>query len=589
MSLIDQSSMPMVTKTDSSAVLSPSPPGSLRFAIPAAGLIVVFVALAGYSHFVVQPQIDDQYRDLAIRNLVELDFDGAVLGEAATFQSDEFLARLCELKPLESDISTTPFEEKFRVVGETELCFRRLSFWSIPDPATRYQAGVLADKFAQWYRQLSVTPPTGQDLDEARYNEIVAMSQAYAMASEKESVDAMTNVARGAGALATSALVWLARRELNDATASAQQQLISLCDQLGRAAAEQPSYAGLASVKAMGHALLGVSSEAGLSLDFRRQQCAEASAIAPDWDSGLLVETACIALAMSVTDRSAGQDLASEVVNRFYRDGDNKADRSLEDLQAIFRSLLLQEKLGEASGFVGVRLKKLNALDQTTFKAVTAKACLEQLFANAIRDSLEGPENINNESNAVLLELAIRLNPAAEGISRLFIDMASQSEPPADPTIASVAAAIDGIGNAGLKCLLEMTRLVLKSPAVANVSVQFDDGQTTELADELAVLLGGIGRENFEYGVAATRIVNALVGTNRISNKVAIVWFRAINDRMPANLSSWYALGNLHMNLKQFALAEECFRCVALQAPDNLQIQKLLQEAESRRRATNSE
>jgi len=538
--------------------------------IPSIVLAVVTVILAAYSFWVVQPNIQDQYRRICNANfeklgLVNVGSMSLVMGSGADS------GRVVEgTKPGASALgSGILVGERKKLLVDTQLCLRRLAIMDQASDSIRFESAMVSEALAGWYRERAWE---AAEID-PRSNEIGSL-----LAGERNEIgkamDAMKSVQRLKGPYASRASLWMLEKQLRQAGDDVKElaeleasvrEMDGVETVLGRILAMRALRFGAENAPAASAVGSGKAGLGKASSGDRMSMLKEAVELLEHEGSDELELDSWRALAKLPLDSQSAQDLAWGAVQDFW--SRKSSDRPhAEELDAVFRGLLVGGNLEEAQSFIVNQLKKLPVFEQTMFRQLVAASCLRQIVADCLSELHDRANVARMKNDYTLLDLAVRLQPEVDGLQEVIVAIGSSDSKESDVTLVNyVRRLIATSERDGLSGICDAV-IAAKSG---------DDAAITKAIERVC-------QDDMAYGVLATKVAMSLV-IDDSNREAAIVWLKAMNEYSPDVLAAWFARGNLHLkaegNSSEKEQAIECFKYLAKRIPDNEQVKELLDEA----------
>lgn len=558
--------------------------------IPSIVLAIVTVVLSALSFWYVQPNILERYRSILNQNFTDLGLSD-LSSRGSTFDSTESILPSFDNKTAKpSSLSTVlSLENRKRLLIETQLCLRRLAIYDNRDDSVRYRSAIVAQALADLCRE-QARNAVGQD---ARSSDI-AQYLSRERSEINRAIESMQAAQRLKGPNALGAALWLSERKLQDASLGFER--LDDLEATVRALLEgvnssPPNAASESSADHKGRLLVllaKILTIRSLKLDDtinnerRLALLSEAVALSELVNSDSLSFLSWRALSKIPFDKERARDWGWGAVQDFWSRG--AIDQTgAEELDSVFRSLLVGENIEEAQTFIFNQLKKLPGFEQPRFRELAAATCLRQLVANQLIENdtnknaspklrrLDDAKNL--AADYVLLDLAIRLQPEINGLPELLIEIAKRDSNDSlskqNALSEFVWRVIETSDREGLRGIVE---------AIKKARLQ-DFAGVTQAIERVA-------QDDMAFGMLATKVVMTLVnsdsGTNAIDQSMAVHWLQAINKYSEAVLSAWFARGNLHLKAKEFDQAIECFELLSKRVPDSQQVRELLDTARAK-------
>ena len=556
----------------------------LRNGIPSIILAIVTIVLTAYSYLYVQPNIERNYRQICDNNFKKLGLTPLLSGSE--------VSKKIEASKTKEKLS--PDSAKNLMI-DTQLCLRRLAIREPKNDLIRFEMGVAAVALGEWYRErawdIATSDPKSVEIGRfiARQHDEIA-----------NAVSSMRVVTQMKGPLATRALGWIteinlrnsrfAVGELEELQAMLQEHLNFSEPKIGDSHRIKlvEDIAVLRSLSARIATIRATTLETQNGDIDRRQWLSEASELFTLADRKDFINQSWRAFAELPANRELSRDWAWGAVQDFWTQQVVERPTS-EELDAVFRGLLIGGNFEEAQSFVFNQLKKIPSFEQSRLRELSATTCLRQLVMNHLvaRDSETDNAKINpanlEENNDIgndfaILDFAIRLRPEAPGLPELIIDLAStNSEDKQFPIFNFIRRIIESSSREGLPGILEAIRMAKSgdSRGVANAITK-------------------VTQDDIAYGILATKVA-MILSAKKLSEPIAddksrlsidhqtgVQWLRSISDGSPELYSAWFARGSLHLNAKEFDQAIECFEFLVKRLPENEQVQEMLDAARAR-------
>jgi tetratricopeptide (TPR) repeat protein len=576
----------------------------LRNGFPSIVLAVVTIVLTAYSFWIIQPNIELIYKNIVSRNFEKLGLASTNFGASESKESESLAAPAAVLPESKASSSARmPPEVERNLLYDTELCLRRLAIFDAKNDSIRFETGVIAFALADWYRDrawdLALSEPKSNQLGvyQARQEEEVV-----------KAISSMRTVTQMKGPLAARALakvvetslrgVYPATTELQELQSTVQRFIDDNESKADSSGNKQflDDLSVLRDLKARLATIQALTIDFELSDKDRMQLLDNAGRSFTEANRNDFISQSWRGLAELPFDREKAQDRAWGAVQEFWSRGTVERPR-VEELDAVFRGLLVGGDLEEAQTFVFSQLKKLPSFEQSQFRDRSASTLLQQLVANqliaskaapdktlsnATKQESKNPQNDRRQpEDAVLLDLAIRLQPEIEGLAEALIDLAGSSNSETGPETSL------------LRTFLRQTINNSSRDGLIGILEAIQDAKRGDL-DGIDKSIARVMQDDLAYGLLATKVVMILVRTTSnvrmindglqpyVEHQAAVRWLKAINKASPQLLNATFALGTLHLNAKEFDMAIECFESLAKRLPDNPQIQEMLESARAR-------
>ncbi len=588
-----------------------------RKGIPSLVLAFVTIVLAVYSHFFVQPNIKQRYRDIVSANFQLL---GEKPGELASrsvgdegFKSEldadvgietelpSMASALRSERETQSDVHGRATAERLNVLEQTQLCLRRLIIWDKTDDSVRFQSGQILDLLGDWYldsarsrtRNVAVSDETGALIGKAS-------------AQRQKALEAMRAAQKLNGPFADNASLWLARRKLFDNHELPTSELDSLSDQVAKIVEKQSSSAVAPSANASTVASSGNQTAAAFSRqllgEIRVLQASSCRTERSNSERRALLQEAVKLLSLDqnaetemlswaaeasvALDGDAARETANKALQSYWGSR-NKEMLPPERLAVVFRCLLLINSTKEAQLFLSEQLQQISAIDQPRFRSLSSAAALRHLVLTVIRDSKNGDGLVAQRGVALNLlaafSTAVQLQPESSELLSLLERFAKGNEDELLVSLKSSMGLVGTVNTGGKAGTADGTR---NGPVNLDVSVKsflsaiaaLGAGELDKPSEDALVISL---KASPAFGVAGSRLAIRMNGSGVVSSELAIRWLKSINEAVPEVLVAWSDRASLSMKEKKFQAAIECLEYLLERLPDNAQVVEMLDAAKA--------
>ena len=486
-------------------------------------LLLAFVGLSIgiYSHWIVQPGIQNRYRAISNENLRKLKLDDLVdLNTIALTSVDS------------RQLSRRQQRELFE---ETQLCLRRLIAWDNKNDELHYMLGRTFDALADFYLQEATENTAADQISHSR-NE------------RKKAFDVIRRVQKMNGPFAPKAGLWIARQKLKGESDIALADL-ELLEQSLSSLALNPS-TQVQAQELVGEILVEKSLRPSIDLDSddRLKLLREADGLLRGElpkNRRTLVWTA---EAKSPFDPMSSREMAWKAAQDFWAESASEI-HSPESLASAFHCLVLAGNVREAQGFLSNRIPTLSSLDQSELRKRAAAACLRSIIVNSI-----GPkESANQDRNVALLAMAIQLHPESHELLALFDTISSKHKK--------------------LEWSIRLCEHVMTSKDVGLK-------QLVSIFENIQAGVTSFDSKSFETslpaspsnGIVASKLILKLAEKDSVPLDSLLVILRTINRAVPDLLVVWSDRASLHLKHKQYDQALECLEFLKQKLPDNTEL-----------------
>ena len=554
-----------------------------RKGLPSVVLAILTLVLACYSYWFVQPNVKQRYRDICARNFLLLEAKSP--DQKKPEKSDPKQPWQVETDTHDSahDASQRGSDDRKRLLEQTQLCLRRLIIWDKADEGIRYQSAQVANLLADWY------------LDRARAHSRVERNQdemgslvSRSIEERKKATDAMRAVQKLEGKYAAKAILWTIRQRLHDNLELTSDELATIATTVSELITKEESSADDLKVEA-GACFAEIFVRRSLSVDSldrvdNAPKLNEAnendgkkiglhSQVLSIFDTAQnlsIVDLAWAAEAKSITDMTAGQSIATKAMQAFWAKGENESD-SVENLIAVFRSLILVSSIKEAQVFVSEHIQQIAPFEQARFRTLAAAACLRQIVLTTMADE-QGTDSV--QACQALFAMSLQLNPESEQALAMLEMVCSPSKPEAR--------------TLRMKILMGMTSEAAKSrrtdPALDGMRallIACVGLRETSISDAAMANLITAVKVSAVNGIVASRLAMRLAASDSIRVEEAIRWVSTINLASPEVLVAWSDRAKLHLQNKEYEKAIRCYEFLLGKLPGNEQLIEAIDAAKS--------
>ncbi len=520
---------------------------------PALALTALTLLLVTYSYFFVQPNLVSQYKKSILHSCGKVGITEQLLLSKLD-STDNKLRPSLESKALE-------LTEKIALLEDAQLRLQRLSSEANDDDALRYDSAIVSISLADLYDeniQRLLKSGEQQKNGSVELENLISKS----LNRRQEAMSNMQSIANVEnGSVASMAKLWLMERQLANATLSSDISDRAIQD-LQAVLATEPTNenARILMLRALTLSSLSVD---GPSINQRLKFANVATAIANEVSAPTIKEQLWFAQSLQVIDPIAAQDLAFQSAQPFWS---QKASvyNSVETLEAVFESLIINKNLTEAQAFVGEHLPKMTYYEQVSFRSQCAANCIRQTVAFVLNENVESQNNemnssrkpVNSKANIEvtrLIDLAVLLAPESDFLIAYFDTIAQdESKNEIAQRLASKFAESD---DKTCEALLNSIR-ALRQNEEANLS-HFVEHATSEKTS---------------YAIVAAASAIKLAQTNQTTTGTAIAFLKLINDARPEILLAWSNRAKLHMLQQELPAALECLYHLQNALPENREI-----------------
>ncbi|MCY2979517.1 MAG: hypothetical protein NTU79_12705 [Planctomycetota bacterium] len=520
--------------------LRPSKSDYLRWSIPSVVLAVVSMLLFGYSTLVVEPQIQHRYEQMRDQNFATLDIS------------------LSDL-PVRNSLRTVKDRLRHeRLLVQTSLCLRRLTFWNPENDSLRFQSAIISVSKAEYYLNLAYEMRSAEPQSDQ-----IGMMTGKSQAEMRKALDAMRKVLKMNGAFAARASLWIAMQRLDDNPDMPFADLAAI-EQSVRSLVADASVHAIAK-RTLGEILVEKSLRVSVDLDAedRLLLLREADECFRAKSSSVLRDIAWAAEAKSAVDPVFGQEIAWKASQNFW-DSPESDSYLPETIAAAFDCLVMAGSIKEAQSFLIKRLQNGATFDELTLRKKLAAVCLRSVVSNVL---FPKPTSASNASrNGSLIAMAVQLYPESPELLTLLEKTAKNSD-----WLVGVREEIVNGEDAGLKQLV-------------SVIDDFANSRTATALNSFAKLT----QVSPAYGVVASKFALRRSEIQPSSIEPLIELLREINRSSPEIFVVWQDRAMLHLKLKQFDEAIECLEYLKQKMPDNEDVIESIEAIGKRRLGPNS-
>ncbi|MFY7876558.1 MAG: hypothetical protein ACOVQM_13990, partial [Pirellula sp.] len=344
-----------------------------RKGIPSIVLAIVTLLLAGYSYWIVQPNIQDRYNRIVETNLKAL----GLAGEGTVTNAP------LEVASLNGETSEDR-ERRRQKLEETHLCLRRQIIWNNQDDLPRYRSGLVSAALAQWYldeaRRVALDPSETKDAS-IKIRDSISRSRG----EHQKGTEAMRAALKINGPFSTRASLWMIQSQLSEKADLSTEEMNNLeqtiRDLLVKIVSPEASIRTqdkyeLEALLAQLLVRSALSPMSSLDNAARAVRLKEAVALLGSSDPiamGSVTMVRWLAQAKLATESVEAKQLAWNGTQTFWADrGD--APLSVDTTAAVFECMLIGGSVKEAQGFLADQLTGIPSYEQVELRFRTAAA-----------------------------------------------------------------------------------------------------------------------------------------------------------------------------------------------------------------------
>ena len=534
-----------------------------RKGIPSIVLAIVTLLLAGYSDWIVQPNIQDRYNRIVETNLNAL---GLASDDATTSNTLEAIATSGE--------TGEDRELRRQKLEETHLCLRRQIIWNNQDDLPRYRTGLVNAALADWYfeeaRRISTDSATGSDTIANIRNAI-----SRARAERQKGMEAMRAAAKIGGRNASRASLWMVQNQISEKPELTLEELTILEETVRSLIHPQETYSASTSEQSALKALLAqllvrssLSPQNSQEVRIRRDRLIESVSLVSSQMLHDVTHVRWLAEATLATQPVDAKQLAWQGTQSFWaKQYDSKL--SIDTIAAAFECMLIGGSFKEAQAFLAERLPGIPAFEQTELRSRTSDACVRMLMATSIRQ-LDGEASKDPKIPAVLT-LAIQLQPDSSGVISLLESIATNAN--ADSVAVTLSELIEADGDPGLRSLLNTIRYA-SVPSAETKPVDAQVSVVSEFENNVA--------KQPVFGIVASKIAIRQSSKQPIQLERWTLILSRVTEVAPDLLVVWSDLASLHLSRSQTDEAIRCLEYLQEKLPDNQDILEAIARAKDR-------
>ena len=544
-----------------------------RKGIPSIVLAIVTLLLAGYSYWIVQPNIQDRYNRIVETNLKAL----GLAGESTVTNAP------LEVVSLNGETSEDR-ERRRQKLEETHLCLRRQIIWNNQDDLPRYRSGLVSAALAQWYldeaRRVALDPSETKDAS-IKIRDSISRSRG----ERQKGTEAMRAALKINGPFSTRASLWMIQSQLSEKADLSTEETNNL-EQAVRdllAKTVSPESAIRTQDKYELEALLAqllvrsaLSPMSSLDNAARAVRLKEAVALLGSSDPiamGSVTMVRWLAQAKLATESVEAKQLAWNGTQTFWADrGD--APLSVDTTAAVFECMLIGGSVKEAQGFLADQLTGIPSYEQVELRFRTAAACVRMLTAIAIHS--ETNKSIDTNKVQAVLSIAMQLQPESAELLALIESLAKASL--GKGLFENLSIAVEQDGEQGLKAILAVVKLELRGSSD-------QEGATSSLSVErpnsILQEFGSVVKRQPHLGVVVSKLAIRQTA-QRIEN--ASGWIQVLDivtAAAPEILVVWSDLANLYLSQSNYEQAIRCLEYLQTKLPDNQEIKDGIEQAKA--------
>lgn len=503
--------------------LRPSKSDYFRWSIASIVLAVVSILLFGYSTLVVEPRIQHHYEQRRDQSFATLDI------------SINDLPVRNALRPVQDQLG------RERLLVQTALCLRRLTFWNPESDSLRFQSAIISASKAEYYlnsayEMRSTEPQSDQ----------IGLMIGKSREEMRKTLEAMRIVLKMNGDFAARASLWIAMQQLDENPDMPFADLAAIEQNVRSLVAD-------ASVHAIAKRTLGeilVEKSLRVSVDLAAQDRLSLLTEADEYfraeSPSVLRDIAWTAEARSAVDPVSGREIAWKASQNFW-DSPESDSYLPETIAAAFDCLVMAGSIKEAQSFLIKRLQNVAPFDQLTLRRKLAAVCLRSVVSDVLFPKPTSASNANR--NGSLIAMAVQLYPESPELLTFLEKLAKNDD---DQWLAGVHKEIVNGEESGLKQLV-------------SVIDDFSQSGTATAIDSF----GKLTQVSPAYGVVASKFALRRSAIPSSSIEPLIELLREINRSSPEIDGVWQDRAMLHLKMKQFDEAIECLEYLKKKMPDN--------------------
>jgi tetratricopeptide (TPR) repeat protein len=544
-----------------------------RKGIPSIVLAIVTLLLAGYSYWIVQPNIQDRYNRIVETNLNAF----GLAGENTVTNAPLEVVSL-------SGETNEDRERRRQKLEETHLCLRRQIIWNNQDDLPRYRSGLVSAALAQWYldeaRRVALDPSETKDAS-IKIRDSISRSRG----ERQKGTEAMRAALKINGPFSTRASLWMIQSQLSEKADLSTEEMNNLEQTIRNLLMKtvSPESAIRTQDKYELEALLAqllvrsaLSPMSSLDNAARAMRLKEAVALLSPSNPKAMNSVTMVrwlAQAKLATESMEAKQLAWNGTQTFWADrGD--APLSVDTIAAVFECMLIGGSVKEAQGFLADQLPGIPSYEQVELRFRTAAACVRMLTAIAIHS--EANKSIDTNKVQAVLSIAMQLQPESTELLALIESLAKDSS--GKGLFENLSIAVEQDGEQGLKALLAVVKRELRGS-------HDQEGTTSDLSEErpnsILQEFGSVLKRQPHLGIVVSKLAIRQTA-KRLEN--ASGWIRVLNGvtaAAPEILVVWSDLANLYLSQSNYEQAIRCLEYLQSKLPDNQEIKDGIERAKS--------
>ena len=544
-----------------------------RKGIPSIVLAIVTLLLAGYSYWIVQPNIQDRYNRIVETNMDELGLAADGTATKAPLEAVSLSGETSEDR-----------ERRKQKLEETHLCLRRQIIWNNQDDLPRYRSGLVSTALAQWYlseaRRVALDPSETKD---ASIN--IRDSISRSRGERQKGAEAMRAAQKINGPFSTRASLWMIQNQLSEKVELSTEEMSSqeqtIRDLLVITGSPESSVRpqDKNELDALLAQLLVRSTLSPMSLldgAARTGRLKEAIELLSSSDPKAMSSVTLVrwlAQAKLATESMEAKQLAWNGTQSFWTD---RVDTplSVDTIAAVFECMLIGGSVKEAQGFLADQLPGIPSYEQVELRFRTAAACVRMLTAIAILSKTN--ESIDTNKVQAVLSIAMQLQPESAELLALIESLAKESF--GKGLFENLSIAVEQEGELGLKKLLAVVKLELGG---SNNQEGTTSASSVERTNSILHEFESVVKRQPHIGIVVSKLAIRQTA-QRAEN--ASGWIQVLNGvtaATPEILVVWSDLANLYLSQSNYEQAIRCLEYLQSKLPDNQEIKDGIERAKA--------
>jgi len=546
-----------------------------RKGIPSIVLAIVTLLLAGYSYWIVQPNIQDRYNRIVETNMDELGLAADGTATKAPLEAVSLSGETSEDR-----------ERRRQKLEETHLCLRRQIIWNNQDDLPRYRSGLVSTALAQWYlseaRRVALDPSETKD---ASIN--IRDSISRSRAERQKGAEAMRAAQKINGPFSTRASLWMIQNQLSEKVELSTEEMSSqeqtIRDLLVITGSPESSVRpqdkneldALLAQLLVRSTLSPMSLLDGAARTERLKEAVELLSLSDPKAIGSVTMVRWLAQAKLATESMEAKQLAWNGTQSFWAD---RVDTplSVDTIAAVFECMLIGGSVKEAQGFLADQLPGIPSYEQAELRFRTAAACVRMLTAIAIHS--ESNKSIESNKVQAVLSIAMQLQPESAEVLALIESLAKDSS--GKGLFENLSVAVEQEGEQGLKSLLAVVKLELGG---SNNQEGTTSASSVERTNSILHEFESVVKRQPYIGIVVSKLAIRQTA-QRAEN--ASGWIQVLNGvtaAAPEILVVWSDLANLYLSQSNYEQAIRCLEYLQSKLPDNQEIKEGIEQAKAMR------